>query len=230
LTPNVLVQLVAVLAVLRELRTIEKHDRWRRVRTQLVDSDDERDLLEHVLCAFFGRGFALYEKLVVALGGERFDEVARLKGLLMWLAWDCGIALDQRYGLAEYREDVDDRVWSKAALLELVQILSGDSISLEEARSSILSVAKAREHQAATRWIKECEAWTHQVEKALHRMRSNRVVARSPATIGVLAFANAISTPRLRVVSSVSDGSVALFDFDEELQYRHDRVSSAETP
>ena len=229
LTPNVLVQLVAVLAVLRELRTIEKHDRWRHARAQLVDPDDEGDLLEGVLCAFFGREFTLYEKLVATLGGERFDEMARLKGLLMWLAWDCGVTLDHRYGLAEYREDIDDRIWSKAALLELVQILSGDRTSLEEARSSILSVAKAREHQAAARWIKECEAWTEQVEKALRRMRSNRNVARSPDTIGVLAFANAISAPRLRVVSSVNHGSVTLFDFHEEIQYRHDRVCSAES-
>lgn len=228
LTPNVLVQLVAVLAVLRELRTIEKHDRWRRARAQLVDPGDARNLLDQVLCTFFGRGFGLYEKLVATLGGERFDEIARLKGLLMWLAWDCGVTLDHRYGLAEYREDVDDRVWSKAALLELVQILSGDSISLEEARSSILSVATAREHQSAARWIQECEAWTRQVEKALHRMKSNRDAARGPDAVGCLAFANAVATRRLRVVSSIGDGCVTLFDFDEEIQYRHDRVSSAE--
>lgn len=228
-TPTVLVQLVAVLAVVRELRTIERHDRWRRARAELVDSDDEDDLLKHVLRSFFGRRHDLYAKIVTTLGTDRFDEIARLKGLLMWLTWDCGITLDHRFGIAEHREDVEDRLWSKAALLELVQILSGDSISLEEARSSILSVANAGEHQAAIRWIEECEAWSREVEKALDRMRESNIAAVRPKQIGVLAFANAVSRQRLRVVSSVSDGSVTLFDFYQEIQYRPDRVSSAET-
>lgn len=230
ITPNILVQIVAVLAVMRELRTIEKHERWRRAHTQLVDSDDAKGLLEHVLCSFFGRGHALYEKIVDTLGTDRFDEVARLKGLLMWLAWDCGITLDTRYGVAEHREDIEGRIWNKAALLELAQILSGDNVSREETRTSILSVAKAGEHQAAIRWIEGCEAWSREVERALSQMRENAAGGLCPEEIGSLAFANAIRKPRLRIVSSVNDRSVTLFDFYEEIQYRRDRVSSAEVP
>ena len=227
-TPTVLVQLVAVLAVMRELRTIERHDRWKRARAQLVDPQDEKDLLEHVLLSFFGRGRDLYASIVRTLGTDRFDEIARLKGLLMWLTWDCDLTLENRFGIAEHRQDVEERLWSKAALLELVQILSGDGISLEEARGSILSVADAGEHQAAIRWIEECEAWSREVERALVRMRENILAPLRPKHIGSLAFANAISRPRLRVVSSVSDSSVTLFDFYEEIPYRPDRVSSAE--
>lgn len=226
--PTTLVQLVAVLAVIRELRTIERHERWRRAHAPLVDSADERDLLDHVMISFFGRACDLYGRVVITLGTEAFDEVLRLKGLLMWLAWDCGVILDDRFGISEYREDIEERIWNKAALLELVQILSGDNLSFEEARTSILSVANPGVHQSAARWIDTCESLGHDVRRALARMTDSNVSSVLPSQIGALAFATALARPRLRIVSSVSDSYVTLFDFHQEIPYRPDRVSSAE--
>ncbi|GFE79949.1 hypothetical protein GCM10011487_19490 [Steroidobacter agaridevorans] len=224
--PTVLVQLVAVLAITRELRKIEKHERWRRVHARLVDPADQRRLLDHVMVSFFGRGRDLYSRVVATLGTETFDEIARLKGLLIWLAWDCGVALDERFGISEHREAVEERIRNKAVLLELVQILSGDDISLEEARTSILSVANPGVHQAAAKWLVTCESWGRVVDEVLTRIRGDRIPPVQPSQIGSLAFATALARPRLRIVSSVSSGAVALFDFEQEIQYRPDRVSS----
>jgi hypothetical protein len=120
------------------------------------------------------------------------------------------------------------RLWNKAALLELIQMLTGDEVSSQEARTSILTVATAGVHQSAVRWIEEYETWSMAVEKANMRMASHDVATVAPSLIGSLAFATAVSSPRLRVVSSVNETSVTLFDFNEDIPYRRDRVASAE--
>jgi len=142
---------------------------------------------------------------------------------------DCGVTLDNRFGISEYREDVEERIWNKAALLELVQILSGDGISFEEARTSILSVATPGVHQSAVQWLAACEAWSHDVENARATMRGSSGGRLRVSQTGSLAFATAIAQPRLRIVSSAGDTHVTLFDFHEEIVFQADRVASAES-
>ena len=83
---TVLIQLVAVLAIVRELRLVERMPRWASIRESLVARDDGEILLDGILTNLFGRGYQLYQAITTALGDERFDELARLKGLLIWLA------------------------------------------------------------------------------------------------------------------------------------------------
>jgi hypothetical protein len=210
-----LVQLVAVLAVLRELRVVEKSDKWQDVREGLVDREHQHELLRNVLRCFFGRRLELYSRVVSTLGSERFDELARLKGLLAWLAWDCGVVLDDRLGLSEERENLEARLWNRAALLELAQILSGDEISRTEARESILKVAISNKHQAAARWLEEFGEWSDRVERAVEAVRSGRKGG-APNEIGGLAFAVAVRNPKLHVVSTIHASVIGLFDFGPE--------------
>jgi hypothetical protein len=210
-----LVQLLAVLAVLRELRTVEKGRRWKGVREGLLDREDEVELLHAVMRCFFGRGYLVYSSVVSTLGNESFDELARLKGLLIWLAWDCGVVLDERLGVSESREEVEERIWDRAALLELAQMLTGDEVSSIEARESVLKVVAPSRHQAAVEWLQIFERWSGIVESAMRAMKEGRNAA-APDRIGELAFASATKTPKLQVVVSAGESTVGLFDFGPE--------------
>lgn len=223
-----LVQLLAVLAVLRELRRIGKATRWLKTKDGLVDRESEVQLLRAVLRAFFGRNFDLYRLAVSSLGDELFDELARLKGLLTWLAWDCDVVLDPRFGISEDREDIAERLWKRAALLELTQILCGDDVARVEARESILSVAVSAKHQAASAWLADLERWSAEVESAVHSMSAGKL-GKQPSQIGELAFVTGSKQRRLHIVKSLSSGSVELFDFgpdSNEVAYKRSYVAT----
>ncbi len=225
--PTVLIQLVAVLAIIRELRLVERMPRWANIRESLVNPDDEEILLTAILPNLFGRGYQLYQAITTALGDERFDELARLKGMLVWLAWDCDVQLDERFGLKEEPEDVQQRLTEKAALLEFAQMLKGDSVAQDEASSSILQTVQGGAAIAASRWVTGYFGWAdrisqHAIPTVTVRGKSNTAVA-----VGGLAVVTTEKTPKLRVVSEVTRQHVSLIDFGEEdwkIQFLRDRV------
>ena len=229
--PTVLIQLVAVLAIIRELRLVERMSRWANIREPLVNHDDENDdeetLLTAILTNLFGRGYQLYQAITTALGDERFDELARLKGLLIWLAWDCDVQLDERFGFKEEPDDVQERLRDKAALLEFAQMLKGDSVAQDEASNSILQTVQGGAATVATRWVTGYFGWADRISRtpipaAAVKGKQSMVVG-----IGDLAVVPTEPVPKLRVVSAVTGPYVSLFDFGEEdsaIQYLKDRV------
>jgi len=225
--PTVLIQLVAVLAIVRELRLVERMPRWASIRESLVNHDDEQLLLDEVLTHLFGRGFQLYEAIKAALGDERFDELARLKGLLIWLAWDCEVQLDERFDIREEPEDVRRRLVDKAALLEFAQMLKGDAVAQEEAANSILQTVKGGAAAAASRWIAGYFGWADKLSRIAISTAPPKGKGNAPLVVGDLAVLTTEKSPKLRVVSSVTGQQVSLIDFgdeDGEIEYLRDRV------
>ena len=99
-TPAV-VQLAAVLSVVYSLRRIEQREEWRLKRLRLVDSDDERRLLEVGGLALGWASSSLGPRAITENHGEPFEELSVATGLLMWLAWE--IEIDAKVFL----EDID---------------------------------------------------------------------------------------------------------------------------
>ncbi len=76
--------------------------------------------------------------------GEAFadsDEIARLKGMLLWLAWDCGARMRIEKPFMESDEELHQRLLENAMLLSLVQAVQGDDLVADEARQSIAGLA-----------------------------------------------------------------------------------------
>jgi len=226
--PTVLIQLVAVLAIIRELRLVGRMPRWASIRESLVNHDDEEILLDEILTNLFGHGYQLYQAITTALGDERFDELARLKGLLIWLAWDCKVQLDDRFDIREEPEDVRQRLREKATLLEFAQMLKGDAVAQDEAANSILQTVKGGAATAATRWVTGYFGWADRISRtaipaALGKVKPNIAIA-----VGDLAVVLTKDTaPRLRVVSAVTGQQVSLIDFGDEggeIEFLKDRV------
>jgi len=225
--PTVLIQLVAVLAILRELRLVERMPRWASIRESLVNHGDEELLLDGVLTNLFGRGFQLYQAIAAALGDERFDELARLKGLLIWLAWDCQVQLDERYDVREEPEDVRLRLVDKATLLEFAQMLKGDTVAQDEAANSILQTVKGGAATAASRWVTGYFGWADRISRTAMPTAGSKAQLNAAIAVGDLAVLTTEKTPKLRVVSAVTAQQISLIDFgdeDGEIEFLRDRV------
>ena len=225
--PTVLIQLVAVIAIVRELRLVARVPRWASIRESLVNGEDEEILLNAILTNLFGRGYQLYQAIITALGDERFDELARLKGLLIWLAWDCEVQLDERFGLREEPEDVQQRLADKAALLEFAQMLKGDSVAQDEASNSILQSAQGGAATAASRWVIGYFGWADKITRNAITTERDKAKPNAAIAVGDLAVVTTEKTPKLRVVSAITGEHVSLIDFgdeDGEINFLRDRV------
>lgn len=213
---DALAKLVAVLAILRELRVIEQLPRWRRIHEVLVQHDSLLDLLEEILPILFGRRRALLWHAEQALGRTAYEELARLKGLLLWLAWDCRVHLESRYSVMDDPKELAIKLWGKAALLEIAQYLPGDDLALQEAHSSVMRCTTPARRISATEWLDEVAAWCHRVESMLASSARDIVNFTGKPRLGDLAYVESTSDRRLRVVSQYAGDLVSLIDLSEE--------------
>ena len=66
------------------------------------------------------------------------DEIAKLKGLILWLAWNCNISLSLESKYAEAPKETEERFQTNGLMILLAQLSGGDDIIIEEARKSIV--------------------------------------------------------------------------------------------
>ena len=81
-----IVQLAAVLGVIRTLRSVEQRPEWKRMRHELVDRQDEWSLHQSAALAVAWGTEALAPRAIEEAGGECFAELSMVVGLLAWLA------------------------------------------------------------------------------------------------------------------------------------------------
>jgi hypothetical protein len=93
-----LVQLVAVLAMVRELRSIDHKAPWVPRGETLVPHKERQRLFHGALAHLFGRQdrgekARLFDAALREIDHEPAEEISRLHGLLVWLAWDSDVSL-----------------------------------------------------------------------------------------------------------------------------------------
>ena len=65
------------------------------------------------------------------------DELARLKGLIIWLAWESEISLQKKKPFNESREECSKRFQNNRLFVALAQLISQDNDVIDEARQTI---------------------------------------------------------------------------------------------
>lgn len=205
-----IVQLVAVLGLIRELRRLRLHSRW-RVAPSLVAEADRRDLLEAAISALLGRESRLLQ-VVVDQADENIEEVSFLRSLLLWLAWDLGEELTDRIGPLVDEEDAIRAVRANAVLYELLPAAASDLEEAAELERSVRMtvVPTGTEGARATNWIRHHLA----VGLAVKDMSPEALKIKPGVARGVLAMVPKSDPARLRVVSSVAGPEVTLWEFD----------------
>lgn len=199
-----IVQLAAVLGVIRTLRFVEQRPEWKRMHHELVDRIDEWNLLQVAAIAVAWGPDALAPRAIAEASGEGFAELSMVLGLLAWLAWDVETDISvasQRGGL----EGLEDQQWYAVQLLAALSSWLVD----DDAAWTILEESIAR----TPRLRVDGERWSAVHRAALetfallaltpdeHRQTARRVMP------GDLVVLSARESPRVRVVLDVRQGS-----------------------
>jgi hypothetical protein len=226
-----LVQLVAVLATLRELRTLENYPRWSNLRELLANEEDRYELLWWAIAYFYGYGpkHRLMDRALKKMASDSLpDEVSRLPGLLLWLAWDCGVNIDDSRIFDEDPEDASLRISEKAMLLALAPTTSQDGIAFAEAKESILRTARPVQLTSAKAWLSRHIGWGRSLGPRIAQFTKLPRKAGRPQP-GDLAYATSVMDPVLGIVSSSTNEYVGLVDLSaesREVRYVPDKVAA----
>lgn len=209
------VQLVAVLGVVRELRRLRIAARWRGLPS-LVNERDRRQLLSASMAALFGHRSMLLPKLL-AQAGEEVDEVSYLRSLLVWLAWDLGEMLTDQINPLQEREAQERQVSANANLFALLpEVARRDDEVAELEKSMVMTVLPTGEEGARlARWLQR-----HlEVGRQIATKGGTSNVNADAIRVGDLASVPKASPPRHRVVCGLSASEISFWEFDGQRSF-----------
>lgn len=211
-----LVQLVAVLSLLREFRRLRHLPEWRVMRG-FVDEDVRCELLAAAMKSIFGRDRGFLPLLIDTDGGEP-EEVGQARALLTWLAWDAGYALTGPISL--FAEPGEQRKLATvySYLFELVPNVAIDDSQVELLRASMELTQKPTVEAAA-----DAAAWRERhlsIGEELATAPDRTFDDRPELQVGDL-FRLPTSVPAsVKVVVEVTSTSVTVTTLDGEVSYR----------
>lgn len=163
-----IIQLAAVLGVVKHLRVQAPRFDWLPKGEETVDADKEREFFKDVARLLYAPKYQLAAKALAEHGGQEFDELTIIRALLSWLAFDFGLdtrsALDR--ALTE-PELVRENLIGVGYFLPVITECSSDSFATE-----ILEDAAAERPGDVTRatyHVRWAKALARSVEKHLPR-------------------------------------------------------------
>jgi hypothetical protein len=146
--------------------------------------------------------------------GEEFkhsDDVARLKGLLVWLAWDCGLCINYRIAFMETPKKRDERLKCNAMMLALAQSVERDSVVIDEARRSIGSLSTSE-----LDWLKDLQRLMLQCDSVKAGDPSINWAENTDGRPGDFAVHTSLKNWDLRIVLSNSGSQIAVISLDRK--------------
>lgn len=209
-------QLIAVIALVRELRHLDKTPRWKATGQLLVEERDRRYLLDESLRHLLGSASRMLEE-IDGSGDADTEEGTQLRVLLLWLAWDLGEELTDQIGRIWDASELHVKLRANAMFLKLLPPVAEDSVARTELEQSISRTVRATPEAAlrANSWfeghMKYGAAWA----KGVRDGESLRVG-------GYCRVPGKVDDPR--VVLEVSDTVIGFWDYDRIWRFSRDRV------
>lgn len=198
------IQVAAVLGILRALRVIELRDEWRRSRQRLLHEDAVQDFFWDA-CPLLAVGEdAAIPKLLADLDGELCEELSMVLGLMTWLAWECEVDV----GVARAKNGwagVEEEQWSwLQCLAYLAPHCSADEHALELAAASVQDTP--RRGQDGDGWLTQHRSFMAEVASVIAAPEACARVTRPPRPGDIVCLAPQFE-PRVRLVVNVQAGS-----------------------
>lgn len=224
-----LLQLIAVLSMLRELRRLDLKADWVPVIESLVPVKMRKELYEGVNKFLFGKSSRLFQKAIAEMRDEHsWDEISRLKGLLSWLACDGGYDLrSEKTKFAENSDEKRERLLDYFYLLHVAPMTASDRKAGQEAELSIRSTTRAVRLNEAENWLNKHLSWGKSVCDVLYGFQKNDVKPVHEAQAGDLAYHPYLYQSWTSIVLSVFNGNATLADLEKEqgeITFQQDRL------
>jgi hypothetical protein len=192
---------------LRQLRRCDGKVSWVDKGKTTVPREQRNQLLEKVMYVLFEGKHSLLHLEKVDENLAESDDIARLKGLLIWLAWDCGVRFRFTGSFMEPSEDQKARLVRNAIMLALLQAIRGDQVVIDEATECIGGLSSGE-----LDWLTGFLAAASQIELLRDGMRS--VPPASEVNPGDLAIPAKATSADLRIVSHFDGNSAWLIALD----------------
>lgn len=212
-----IIQLAAVLSVVRTLRQVEQRPEWRRAHHELVNREDLWRLFNSAVLALAWGSNALAPRALSEADCDSFTELSMVVGMLAWLAWEVEVDLAAASHQGG-RQGVEDDKWYD---LQLLAVLAPWLVA-DDTASTILDQSVA----LTPRFGVDAERWRTMHWSALQVVAT---LAAAPDTSGGtgrrvqpgdLVVLRMGESPRVRVVLEIRQGAagekVVLFDPDAE--------------
>jgi hypothetical protein len=178
------VQLVAVLALLRELAHLELADRWRKAHTNFLWPEDLELLFEAAAKTLLANGS---EALNVLSDDDGLipEEVALVRQLLIWLAWMTHLTW-YTPGTRIDAEEIEERAVTNAQLLELLPQIASDSEQWSSVKHSVELTRRIDPIavEGAGRWLSRHSAIGRQLKRLEDEIPSFDSKSRLPIRAG----------------------------------------------
>lgn len=212
-------QAAAVLGILHRLRELELTADWLPRDETLIRDRDEWKFFLDVTRLLFRRGAPVMRRAAEAYAsagaGTEAAEPSSAAGLLLWLAWDCG--LDVRSASdADEKSELRDNLRGVARLLAMARDVSDDERALSRASEAISRHCAFYASDGVTEtWCDEHLGWLKRAADAELSPRDAPTKAR-PADVGDLVYPTLKAELGLRVVLHSSGTSVKVVDLDKD--------------
>lgn len=213
---SALVQLVAVLSLMREFRRLRHMPQWRPMGG-FVDAECRQNLLSQAMSALFDRHDGI-ARLVNAAGSDEPAELGQARALLAWLAWDVGHSLLKRINPLAPTKSKDELVRAYLYIYELLPRIVVDEEDEAYLESSVRMTAKPTADEGA-----KSEEWLRH-----HKLAGMEVATAPPAAYddredlkaGDLLRIPHLTPPRLSVVVEADAETVRLIEFEGECSFK----------
>jgi hypothetical protein len=209
-------QLIAVLALLRELRHLDQTPRWKRTGQPLVAEKDRRFLLDESLKYLLGSSSRLLEKVDYTVAGDTYEGI-QLRVLLLWLAWDLGEELTEQISRIWEIEKTENRLHANAAFLKLIPPIVSDESARGDLEQSISRTVRPTPEAVlrAQKWLER--HWNYGLEWSKGFDTSDII-----GLGGYCCVPGKVNDPH--VVIELSDRYVGFWDFDRIRKFEKSRV------
>lgn len=151
---SAVLQLIAVIALVRELRHLDKTPRWKKAGQLLVEERDRRYLLDESLKHLLGSASHMLDEIDHTSDADT-DEGIQLRVLLLWLAWDLGDELTDQIGRIWDASELKAKLCTNAVFLKLIPPIAEDSSARADLEQSISRTVRSTPEAAlkASNWL-----------------------------------------------------------------------------
>ncbi|BBB70228.1 hypothetical protein UNDYM_5975 (plasmid) [Undibacterium sp. YM2] len=217
---SVVFQLIAVLALVRELRYLDKSPRWKKTGCLLVAEGDRRRLFDESLIHLLGGDMRLFDSIELASDGGT-EEGVQLRVLLLWLAWDLGDELTDHIDRLGERKELEPKLRTNAAFLKLMPPISCDMNARADLKQSIDHTVKPTPEAA-----ERANIWLKRHLRFGVEWQDGYVESGNLCVGGYCIVPGKMPEPR--VIYEISGGTICFWDFDRVRRFERCRVSAVE--
>ena len=213
---SVIFQLIAVLALLRELRHLDTIPRWRKTGHPLSTKEDRRYLLDESVKYLLSSTSHLIDTIDKETGGIT-EESVQLRVLLLWLAWDLGEELTEEVNRIWDNKERKTKLFTNSVFLKLMPGVSVDDSARVELEQSISRTIRSTPEAAkrATEWLNRHLSFGSAWSVGIRDCEDLKVG-------GYCRVPGIADEPH--VIVEVSDKSIGFCDHDRVRKFMRDRV------